>query len=230
LWRNARLAALGTAVAKISHDLRNILTSALLVADRLHRHDDPMVRQAANTLIPAMERAVELVSRTVDFAQEGAPALTLSAVSLHALVSEVADMLRATDGSVTIDNLLPETLVLGLDRNQGYRALVNLLRNAVEAGARRISVRLEAENGMSLVVIADNGPGLPSQVIANLFRPFTSVGRNGGTGLGLAIARDLIRAHGGDLVLRRSGPEGTEFAMSLPSELSAEPPAAQAPR
>jgi signal transduction histidine kinase len=49
----------------------------------------------------------------------------------------------------------------------------------------------------------------------NLFRPFTGAGRRGGTGLGLCIARDLIRAHGGDLLLRKTGPEGTEFVMGL---------------
>lgn len=218
LWRNARLAALGTAVAKISHDLRNILTSALLVADRFHHHSDPMVRQAANTLIPAMERAVELVSRTVDFAQEGPPALTRSPVPLHALINEVADMLRTTQSNVVIDNLVPLGLVLSLDRNQIYRVLVNLLRNAVEAGATLITLTLEEEDGMPLLLIADNGPGLPQRAIFNLFRPFSGSGRAGGTGLGLAIARDLIRAHGGDLFLRRTGPEGTVFAMRLADE------------
>jgi signal transduction histidine kinase len=219
LWRNARLAALGTAVAKISHDLRNILSSALLVADRFQRHGDPMVKQAANTLIPAMERAVELVSRTVDFAQEGAPAVSPSPVGLHLLIEEAADMLRTTHVGVVIENLVPPGLVLCLDRNQIYRVLVNLLRNAVEAGALQIMVTAEDENGTALLVIADNGPGLPQKVISNLFRPFTSAGRNGGTGLGLAIARDLIRAHGGELVLRRTGPGGTEFAMTLPEGL-----------
>ena len=215
-WRHARLAALGTAVAKISHDLRNILTSALLVADRFHRHEDSTVKHAANTLIPAMEQAVELVNRTVDFAQEGPPAINRSPVVLQQLVNEVADMLRTTDGGVTIDNLVPVSLVLSLDRNQIYRVLVNLLRNAVEAGATRITLTVEVENHMIELVIGDNGPGLPGKVLANLFRPFTGSGRNGGTGLGLAIARDLIRAHGGDLLLRRTGPGGTAFAIALP--------------
>jgi signal transduction histidine kinase len=64
-------------------------------------------------------------------------------------------------------------------------------------------------------VVADNGPGLPKKVQENLFRPFTGSGRRGGTGLGLAIARDLIRAHGGDLLLRSTGPAGTEFVLGL---------------
>jgi signal transduction histidine kinase len=229
LWRNARLAALGTSVAKISHDLRNILTSALLVADRFERHDDPMVKQAANTLIPAMERAVELVSRTVDFAREGPPAVARAPVAPHALIEEVEDMLRATFGNVVIDDQVPRDLVLFIDRNQIYRVLVNLMRNAAEAGATRITITQELDSGMTLLVVADNGPGLPPKALPNLFRPFTGTGRNGGTGLGLAIARDLARAHGGDVFLRRTGPGGTEFGITLADEDTLEAPSEAVP-
>jgi signal transduction histidine kinase len=215
LWRNARLAAVGTAVAKISHDLRNILTSALLVADRLQETADPVVRRAASTLIPAVERAAELVSRTVDFAREGPPVITRGKVLLRELVDEVANVIRAPDDELFIENLVPGSVILALDRTQIYRVLVNLLRNAAEAGASRISLAIEGDNGMTRLVVADNGPGLPQKVQDNLFRPFTGSGRRGGTGLGLAIARDLIRAHGGDLMLRSTGPTGTEFVMGL---------------
>jgi signal transduction histidine kinase len=215
LWRNARLAAVGTAVAKISHDLRNILTSALLVADRLQETADPVVKRAANTLIGAVERAAELVSRTVDFAREGPPAITRGPVGLSELVDEVASVIRPLEASLVLVNAVPARTVLALDRTQIYRVLVNLFRNAVEAGATRIEVRTEGENGMTGLVVADNGPGLPKKVQDNLFRPFTGSGRRGGTGLGLAIARDLVRAHGGDLVLRSTGPAGTEFVLGL---------------
>jgi signal transduction histidine kinase len=215
LWRNARLAAVGTAVAKISHDLRNILTSALLVADRLQETDDPVVKRAANTLIPAVERAAELVSRTVDFAREGPPALTRSPVVLRELVDEAAAVVRPAETGLVVENAVPFSLTLALDRTQIYRVLVNLLRNAAEAGATRMTLAVEGENGLTRLVLADNGPGLPEKVQDNLFRPFTGSGRRGGTGLGLAIARDLIRAHGGDLMLRKTGKDGTVFVMGL---------------
>lgn len=215
LWRNARLAAVGTAVAKISHDLRNILSSALLVADRLQETSDPTAKRAARTLIPAVERAVQLVSRTVDFAREGPPAITRSAVVVRDLVDEAALVIRPDDVGVAIENLVPGNLVLPLDRAQIYRVLVNLMRNAVEAGADRITLSVECENGITRMKVSDNGPGLPLRVQDNLFKPFTGSGRHGGTGLGLAIARDLIRAHGGDLVLAQTGPRGTVFVMEL---------------
>ena len=215
LWRNARLAAVGTEVAKISHDLRNILTSALLVADRLQETADPVVKRAANTLIPAVERAAELVSRTVDFAREGPPTISVGPAVLRDLADEAANIVRSTDTPVVVENLIPGSLVLPLDRTQIYRVLVNLIRNAAEAGASRITLSTGALDGVVQLVVADNGPGLPKKVQEKLFQPFTGTGRRGGTGLGLAIARDLIRAHGGDLTLRSTGPGGTAFVMGL---------------
>ena len=220
LWRNARLAAVGTAVAKISHDLRNILSSALLVADRLQASADPTIQRAARTLIPAVERAAQLVSRTVDFAREGPPAIIRSSVMLHDLIDETAQALRPEESGVTIENKVPGALVLALDREQIYRVLVNLLRNAVEAGADHVTISVTGENGMTRLNIMDNGPGLPQRVQDNLFRPFTGSGRHGSTGLGLTIARDLVRAHGGELQLAQTGPDGTLFVMELPAEFA----------
>jgi signal transduction histidine kinase len=217
LWRNARLAALGTAVAKISHDLRNILSSALLVADRLEESADPMAQRAAKTLIPAVERAAELVSRTVDFAREGPPAIIRSRVVLRGLIDEAAAVIRPDEIGIVVENLVPGDMVLALDRAQIYRVLVNLLRNAAEAGAKRLVLSLEGTNGLTSLLVADDGPGLPEKVQKNLFKPFTGSGRRGGTGLGLAIARDLIRAHGGDLVVKRTDQWGTVFMMGLTS-------------
>ncbi len=214
LWRNARLAAVGTAVAKISHDLRNILSSALLVTDRLQQAADPVVKRATATLIPAVERAVDLVSRTVDFAREGPPAIVRAPAVLRGLIEEVVLAVPLGDYA-RVENHVPADVVLSLDRGQIYRVLNNLLRNAAEAGATLIKLSIEGENGMTRLLIADNGPGLPLRVQDNLFRPFTGTARRGGTGLGLAIARDLVRAHGGDLVMRHTGAQGTEFAMTL---------------
>jgi len=215
LWRNARLAAVGTAVAKISHDLRNILSSALLVADRLSETVDPVAQRAARTLIPAVERAAQMVSRTVDFAREGPPAVTRTAVAVREVVEEAALVVRPDDSGATIDNQVPASLVLALDRMHIYRVLVNLMRNAAEAGATKITVSTRSVAGLTRMTVRDNGPGLPLRVQDNLFKPFTGSGRHGGTGLGLVIARDLIRAHGGELTLAQTSREGTVFVMEL---------------
>ena len=88
------------------------------------------------------------------------------------------------------------------DRIQLFRVLTNLMRNAAEAGAQeraRLGARTTAR--LLAIEIADDGPGLPEAVRADLFRPFAGSMRRGGTGLGLAIARDLMVAHGGDIEL-----------------------------
>jgi signal transduction histidine kinase len=163
-----------------------------------------------------VDRAVQLVTRTVDFAREGPPPVVRSAVPLRDVVEEAALVVSpVAHDNVTIRNEVPETLILPLDRGQIYRVLVNLMRNAAEAGCRTITVTTENHNGITQMRVADDGPGLPARVHERLFQPFTSSGHYGGTGLGLAIARDLIRAHGGDLVLEKTGPRGTVFAMNL---------------
>jgi signal transduction histidine kinase len=217
LWRSAQLAALGTAIAKFNHDLRNILHSALLVAGRLQTNDDPTIMRASSSLISLIEQAVELVTQTMESAGGRPPSVSRSPVALRDLVDEVADFIRQGETGMAIENLVPGTLLLPLDRNKIFRALANLLRNAAEAQAGRAVLTMELENGVTQLVVADNGPGLSPKALAGLFKPFAGSGRSGGTGLGLAIARDLVRAHGGDLLLRKTGPEGTAFILSLPT-------------
>jgi hypothetical protein len=94
LWRNSRLAALGTVVAKVSHDVRGVLTPVLLQADRLGKHADPAVRRAGDALVQAVERAIDLVHRTLDFARDGPPPPLLGRIRLRALVTEAAESVR----------------------------------------------------------------------------------------------------------------------------------------
>jgi signal transduction histidine kinase len=137
-------------------------------------------------------------------------------VCLHAVLTEAADSARSAVAPFELDNLVPEELHVEVDRSQLFRVLVNLLRNAVEAGASRVRVWVRAQNTTLMIEVADDGPGLPERVRANLFRPFATTSRRGGAGLGLAIARDLMLAHGGDLELVATGRDGTTFRLVLP--------------
>jgi signal transduction histidine kinase len=230
LWRNSRLAALGTVVAKVSHDVRGILTPALLQADRLRRHSDPTVQRAGETMMQAFERIIDLVQRTLDFACEGPPPPSLTQIRLHRLLAEAADSTRAAVAPFEFDNQVPVEQEVKADRNHLYRVLVNLLRNAAEAGASRVCARVRRRDGALAIELADNGPGLPEAVRANLFRPFTSTSRHGGAGLGLAIARDLMLAHGGGIELVSTGRSGTVFRLTLPiSERAGRVPQAAEP-
>jgi len=226
LGQRARLAALGTAVTKINHDLRNILATARLVTDGLTVSAAPEVRRVAPRLLDAIDRAVALCTRTLDFSREGAPPLAPSRFSIAALIEEIGPGLGLTGDGLAIDCAVPPELMVEADRDQLYRVLLNLARNAVEAGALRLRCTAARERGAVAIEIVDDGPGLPPKAQENLFRPFFGSARPGGSGLGLAIARELMRAHGGELTLVSSTGSGTVFRLTLPAparELSRAP-------
>lgn len=221
LKQRTRLAALGTAVTKINHDLRNILATAQLVSDHVSDSDDPNVRRIAPTLLGAIDRAVALCSRTLGFANEGTPAPQLTHFDLAGLVSDIATEISVRESQTgMIENSVPRDFDIFADRDQLYRAISNLVLNAFQAGATKVSVSAStnADQTESSIEIADNGPGLPNKVKEHLFEPFQGSARVGGTGLGLAIARDLMRGHGGDAELARTGEDGTVFILCLPIE------------
>jgi len=216
LTQKTRLAALGTAVTKINHDLRNILSTAQLVSDHVELSDDPKVRRIAPTLMGAIDRAVTLCERTLGFVQEGADELELTQFTLRDLVDEVAASTAAMgDGEVVLVNQVDAALALHADRDQMFRVLFNLIRNAFEAGAARVTVGGSDIDGHALIDVIDDGPGLPARVRGSLFQPFSGSTRSGGSGLGLSIARDLMRGHGGDIELVSSDQDGTVFRLSL---------------
>jgi signal transduction histidine kinase len=216
LGQRARLAALGTAVTKINHDLRNILTTAGLVADGLTASAAPEVRRLLPRLVDAIDRAVALCTRTLDYSREGAPPLAPSRFPLASLIDDIGLGLADAGEGFRIECAVPRELLIKADRDQLYRVLSNLARNAVEAGANRLRFSAAREAGTIAIDIADDGPGLPPKARDNLFRPFFGTARPGGSGLGLAIARELARAHGGELALVSSTGAGTVFRLTLP--------------
>ncbi|MSO65692.1 MAG: HAMP domain-containing histidine kinase [Alphaproteobacteria bacterium] len=224
LKQRARLADLGLAVSKINHDLRNILATAQLVADRLEQSGDPEVRRTAPVLVSAIDRAIELCTRTLQFGKPEEPPPQRTAFDLRQLVADIANALGLTGerGPQWI-NEVPPGLLLSADRSQCFRILMNLGRNAIEALEGRRDGRIvitAAHLSQSVVIdIADNGPGMPEAARAHLFEPFRGSAKSSGSGLGLAIARDLARSHGGDLALYRSDAHGTTFRIDIPSNV-----------
>lgn len=219
LQQREHLAALGSAVTKISHDLRNILATAQLVSDGLANSKDPNVTRAAPRLFGAIDRAVKLCSQTLKFAHEGTPPPQRIRFDLRELYQDVADTLaEPNQGKVSFHGRIETPFEISADRDQVYRVLLNLLMNACEAGADQITVGATREDGEAIIEVSDNGPGLPQKVRENLFQAFSGSGRAGGTGLGLAIARDLMRAHGGDIELAKTSDTGSVFRLRLPAD------------
>ena len=223
LRQKDRLAQLGSAVAKISHDLRNILTSAQLFTERIETSQDPLVRRMAPKLVNSIARAVSLCETTLAFGRAEEPAPTLTRFQLGDVVADVVDSerLAVQDGRVEIVGRVSPLMSVRADPEQLFRVLANLVRNARQAivatgrsGSVVISAREDPDNWW--LVVADTGPGLPTRAREHLFTPFQGGARKGGSGLGLAIAAELVRGHGGTLTLRETGPKGTVFEICLP--------------
>lgn len=231
----ARLAALGEAVAKINHDLRNMLTSAQLASERLASSKDPKVSQALPRLERALDRAVKLAADTLVYGKTQEAAPETQTVGLAGAVKEAAAEARLDGSGVKLASKVASGDQVTADPDQLHRILVNLLRNARQAiehqpdrgGVGRVEVSMEAVGGASLIRISDDGPGVPERMRERLFQPFAGSGRPDSTGLGLAIARELAQGHGGDLTLSVTGGQGTVFELRLPGT---PPPRARARR
>jgi signal transduction histidine kinase len=222
LQSRARLAALGEAVAKINHDLRNMLSSAQMVTERLAKSGDPSVSQALPRLERALDRAVRLADNVLAYGKTEEAPPNKTAVPLSAAALAAAEDAGLSADGVPLVYGLEDGLMADADPEQLHRILVNLFRNAREAiearghpGGRIRLAGERHERDVHLQII-DNGPGLPDRVRQRLFQAFASSGRPGGAGLGLAISRELARAQGGDLELVESGAEGTVFQLTLP--------------
>ena len=218
-----RLAALGAAMSRIGHDLRNILATAVLISDRLETSADPAVRRVAPRLIETLDRAVRLCSETLSYARTGPPALEPRQVKLVELVQKVRAALESADATVRWEVAVPADLSVQVDPDQLFRVLFNLAQNAVEAMSAAGGVlRIAAELGPQLLTIdvADTGPGVPEQIRERLFEPFAGSSKTDGNGLGLAICRELMRAHGGEIELLGTTPRGTVFRLRLPARLA----------
>lgn len=223
LKQKERLAQLGGAVARVSHDLRNILTSAQLFTDRIERSEDPLVRRLAPKLVGSITRAVSLCEGTLAFGKAEEPAPRLMLFNFAEIANDVleAERLAIGDHEISLCEDIPVSLMLRGDPEQLYRAVGNLVRNARQAiiasgKPGEIAVSAQASDSDWVITVSDTGPGLPPKAREFLFQPFQGGARKGGTGLGLAIVAELVRGHGGCVTLRETGPTGTCFEIRLP--------------
>ncbi len=223
------LAALGLAVAKINHDLRNILASAQLLSDRLAERADPLGRSLAPRLVATLDRAIAYCQSTLTYGKASERAPQVSRVRLQALANDAAEVAFPPDGArIVFLNEAPADIEVWADPEQVFRILLNLMRNALDAFAgagprpgQEPAVRLRAAiEGESVVALLDDsGPGVPARAREKLFEAFQGSARAGGVGLGLAIAADLSHANGGAIALADApadGLGGASFRLTLP--------------
>ena len=227
LRQKDRLAQLGGAVAKVNHDLRNILTTAQLFADRIELSADPAVARTVPKLVNSISRAVNLCESTLAFGKSEEPPPALTRFPLAQVINDVVDSerLAAGDHDLSFSEDVPAGMVIRADAEQLYRVIGNLVRNARQAIVAsgkpgEILIRAAETDGEWDVFVTDTGPGLPPKAREYLFQPFQGGVSKHGFGLGLAIAAELTRGHGGRLDLTDSGPGGTSFAIRLPKTLA----------
>jgi signal transduction histidine kinase len=225
LHQKSRLAALGLAVSKINHDLRNLLASAQLFSDRLTSLPDPQVQRFAPKLMHALERAIHFCQSTLSYgrAQERPP--ERRTVAFEPLVDEVRETLGlGPDSSILWISAVERGLRVDADQDHLFRVLVNLGRNAVQVLESRapndtardqVRVTGRREGAVVVIEVSDTGPGVSDKARAHLFEAFHASTRAGGTGLGLAIAAELVRGHSGDIRLVE-GTIGATFRITIP--------------
>jgi signal transduction histidine kinase len=225
LHQKNRLAALGLAVSKINHDLRNLLASAQLFSDRLVDIPDPGVQRFAPKLMHALERAIAFCQSTLSYGRVQEPPPERRPMLLEPLVEEVQETLNlAPDSPIRWISAVERDLTVEADYDQLFRILLNLARNALQAlesraardpGRDQIRITGRREGAVVVIEVSDTGPGFSEKARAHLFEAFQGSTRTGGTGLGLAIAAELIRAHGGEIRLVE-GTIGATIRLTIP--------------
>ncbi len=230
LRQKRRLAQLGLAVSKINHELRNMLTTAQLMTDRLDRVSDEAVQRIAPRLVATLDRAIAFCETTLAYGRATEPLPQRRMIPLAPLIDDLSNLTDlAPEVGIAFEAHVPEDLMIDADKDQLSRVLVNLVRNAVQAlsqagspeGKPRIDVTAAREGSAVVILVEDNGPGIPERVRANLFTPFQGSTQKGGTGLGLTIAAELIHLHGGSISLDDSNGR-TRFRVVIPDRPSAQ--------
>jgi len=231
LAQRKRLAELGMAVARINHDLRNILTAAQLISDRIAAIPDPLAQRLAPRLVATLDRAIQFCRATLTYGAAREQAPERRAFDLSALVRQVVDSAQAENGEAIEYHIeIPPMFDVYADRDHVLRVLENLSRNAAQAltangaaGKRAKAIRFAAirAEGFALIEISDTGPGFPTEQSERIFEPFHRSTNEAGTGLGLAIAADLVARNGGAIALAASKTEdfycGARFLIKLPT-------------
>jgi signal transduction histidine kinase len=229
LQQKNHLAALGLAVSKVSHDLRNMLTTAQVVSDSLSEVKDPQVQRFAPRLITSLDRAINFLTQTLKYGQASEQPPDRSKLNLNDLAKDVLMAFEPiVQDRITLSQNVDRTISVDADREQLHRILTNLVRNATQAFEQAgqaqdrppaIAITATRRGSVTEIEVTDNGPGIPEAVRGRLFEAFQSAAKPGGTGLGLAISRELAEAHGGSLSVRDSSEAGTCFCVVIPDRV-----------
>jgi len=231
LAQGKRLAELGMAVARINHDLRNMLSAAQLISDRLATIPDPLAQRLAPRLVATLDRAIQFCQATLTYGAGREQPPSRRRFDLSELVGQVVESAKAeNDAAIDYNIDMPPRFCIYADPDHILRVLENLSRNAAQAlmakgaeGGRPKAIRFAAirTDGLALIEISDTGPGFPADQGERIFEPFHKSTSEAGAGLGLAIAADLVTRNGGAITLAPAKADdfycGARFLIKLPT-------------
>jgi signal transduction histidine kinase len=220
-----KLAAMGTATARILHQIKNPLQTIVLHSDLLQNEkmvaDAANRREVADAIIGESQRLVSMLEELSVYASGAQRSLNRQPLFADDLVRQVmANEAREADGTgVTVDATRLERAMVFGDAYYLRQAVENLARNAREAMAgqlgARLTVSVERDGGNAVIRVADNGPGIPPAKLSTIFQPFVST-KGKGMGLGLAICREIVESHAGRIEVDSTVGEGTTFTVRIP--------------
>jgi len=253
LLHSEKLASLGVLVSGVAHELNNplcnISTSCQLALEEVGACQSEQMREWLRQIDEQTERARDIVLALSDYAR-GRP-LTLEPVAVNDLLDKTLLLVRKELGrQVTLERRLPEGLAILTDRQRLQQVLINLLKNAVDAGGPEVTITLSAQpldrpeaalpqgryrlgelppprgpenphgRRYALISIADNGPGIPPEVLAHIFDPFFTTRKLGqGMGLGLYIVQEIVQELEGCIAVDSEPGRGARFEIALPCAL-----------
>lgn len=221
--RKRELSVLGHVATAIVHDFKNPLTSIRGFAEMIQMPEIPSDEhgQLAGQIIHNADRLWTMAEEILDFARGNRAALQVDRVTGEELTGRVRDALQRTvPGLIDLRIDLAGLGTVDVDAGRLERALINLVRNACEAtiGGGRVEVRGSRTGQNAVIVVEDDGPGIPQAIKTTLFEPFVTAGKPGGTGLGLAIVKKIIEDHKGTVAVDSAPGAGTRFTLTLPAD------------
>ncbi len=223
--RQEQLSAVGEATSMIVHDLRNSIGMIDVIIDMAVRRidDRKSVLESLEMIRNAAQNGMLLAQDILDYASN--KNIEKSPVNSTDLLNDVMKKIQPSceEKGISLNLKRSEKIIFDGDYGKLYRMLLNLLNNAIESFADEdiqkpeVSVSLSGNAGNINIELSDNGPGIPENVLGDIFTPFATFGKSGGTGLGLAIARQIIDAHNGSISVE-SSEKGTKFKIIIPEK------------
>lgn len=215
------LATVGESAALLAHEIKNPITAVNValkaVADQLGEDHHAVL----DDLVSRMRRLEQIMRRTLTFSKP--LILNVQPINAEELLEDAVQVLRpeiaANDAEVQVSTT-PKGLVFHGDRGLLEEVLVNLVKNAVEAGSEQVHVELNASaqpRDQIRIDVEDDGPGIPPAIESQLFNPFATT-KSTGSGLGLAFTKKVVEAHGGTIEAGTGELGGARFTIHVPSD------------